>query len=103
MSCSTVPALAPIAPTMLPPIRTGRTPKITILPPFALLDSEQRLARLRRLCELGSGLVEQPGCHRLADGQIDASDQGAALSHERKEVAPCIDHRDVVRNSDARS
>src|SRR5262249_36634604 len=58
------------------------------------LNAEQRRAWLR--------LVEYPRLPRLADGQIDTSDHGATLAHERKEVAPGIEDLALVCHSHAR-
>jgi hypothetical protein len=46
-------------------------------------------------------LVEDARRNRLADGEFDASDQGAVLSCKRNERAAGIDDGDIVGHSDA--
>lgn len=48
----------------------------------ALPDAEQRLTRRGQFAEVVGRLVEDPCRHRLADGEVDASDQGTVLAEE---------------------
>jgi len=62
-----------------------------------LLNAKQRRASLRHFC-----FVDYPRRHRLADGQIDASNQGAVLSCKSDERAAGIDDSDIGSNANAR-
>src|SRR5215468_7512634 len=63
---------------------------------IALLDPEERRAGLRQRRQIGGRLVEYSRRHRLANGEIDASDQGAVLTCESNERSSGIDDGDVV-------
>ena len=67
----------------------------------ALRDPEQRAIGLRQMREFRCGLVEQPRRPRFADGEVDASDQGAVLTYEGDEISAGIDDGDVVGDPDA--
>src|SRR5262249_8730185 len=41
----------------------------------ALLDAEERLSRLRESRELRGPFIEDSGCGRLVDGEVDAADE----------------------------
>src|SRR5262245_47549109 len=69
---------------------------------IALLDPVEWLPWLREPCHIRGRLVEEPRCYRLVDGEVDAADEPAILANEGHQVAPSIDHRDVVSDSEAR-
>src|SRR5262249_20188087 len=46
----------------------------------ALLNAEERLSRLRESREVRGPFIEESGCDRLVDGEIDAADERAVLA-----------------------
>src|SRR5215469_2712313 len=63
---------------------------------IALLNTEQRLTRLRQACQIRGRFIEDSGRHRLVDGKVDAADECAVLAYEGHQVAASIDYRDIV-------
>src|SRR5262245_4118992 len=47
-----------------------------------LLNAEERLSRLRESREIRGPFVEDSGCGRLVDGEVDAADERAVLAQE---------------------
>src|SRR5262245_49024549 len=46
------------------------------------LYAEERLSRLRESREIRGRFIEDSGCGRLADGEVDAADERAVLAYE---------------------
>ena len=49
---------------------------------IALLNAEKRLSRLRESREVRGRFIEDSGCGRLVDGEVDAADERAVLAYE---------------------
>src|SRR5215831_6429881 len=46
----------------------------------AFLNAEERLSRLRECREVRGRFIEDSGCGRLVDGEVDAADERAVLA-----------------------
>jgi hypothetical protein len=78
------------------------TPEDDNLTRITFVNSEKWLPRLRQAREIRGRFIEDSGRHRLIDGKVDASDEGAILAYEGHQVAASIDHCNVVSDPQAR-
>ena len=65
----------------------------------AFLNAEERPSGLRKSREVRGRFIEDSGCDRLVDGEVDAADERAVLAQECHQVTAGIDHGDAVGNA----
>src|SRR5262245_56844849 len=68
---------------------------------IAFLNAEKRFTWLREPGQSSRWFIEDSCRNCLIDCEIDAADKRTILTHEGHQMAASIDHRDIVRNSQA--
>jgi hypothetical protein len=63
---------------------------------IALLDTKERLARLRKRCQFRRRFVEESCGHSFVDRKIDAADQRAILTYESHQMSAGVNDRNIV-------